>query len=152
MNTLKHLYRKLLRAFAYARFAWSNEDWDYTFLFELITFKLKRMQQAIYINGHHTPEKQSEQSLRLLIELSKKLVNCHYIYNYIKLEEKWGEPNWKKTGGFSLVDRTNIKTLADEQEYISDFNSACNKDEAMYSRDINWFFDILKKYHRHYWD
>lgn len=51
MRKLKRFIKKVLRAYSYAKFSWTNEEWDGDFFFELLKFKLIRMEKYFRLHG-----------------------------------------------------------------------------------------------------
>lgn len=150
-------YRKIRRSLAWARFGWNNYDWDHAYLLEVIVFKLKRMQIAIFDEGHHIPDKHSQQSLRLCIKLGTKLIKSDYFYYTGLHNAKWGELEFiektdKTTGRkFTGMGRSGVPKEKEEEER-REFLEACRKDDSLKARDTRWFFGIMAKYNEYWWD
>jgi hypothetical protein len=47
MYKIKRLFNKIIKIFQYIPLLWKDEDWDYSYLLELIKFKLKRIKKQL---------------------------------------------------------------------------------------------------------
>lgn len=154
---IRNIFRSIKRSYEYAKFGWSNEDYDYNYLLKLIEFKLIRLQDCIS-NGHHIPDKATDQSIRICIKLLKKLAfkdssyftNLHYT--------KWGqpellisEPDAKGLCGVEIKHK-NVITDEDKEKQTQEFLEAYKKDEEQELRDVRLLFSIMAKYHKRWWD
>jgi len=72
---IREVYRGIKRLFAYAPIIYKSEDWDYEYLNDLISFKLKRMEKVIrngYCVNSHTYANQIKHVYTLLDEAHGK--------------------------------------------------------------------------------
>lgn len=150
------IYRKVARSLAFAKIGWGNYDWDHGYLLELMVFKMKRMQKACFEEGHHYPDKHSEQSLRLCIKLGEKLLKEDYFYFSGLHNEKWGEIEFitktdKEGRSYTGMGRLGIAEKDEEQERKESIE-AYRKDDALKTRDARWFYGIMQKYQEAWWD
>lgn len=151
---------KLRRSWAYAKFGWSNYDFDSAYALRLLSFKLKRLQQVL-VSGHLEQDKQTRQSLRLAIRLLDKLAEDHYDYFIEQHNLKWYETKYPELG-FEDIDNGSgcsrmvfpsealpeEKQAQEREEHIA----AWNADEALKNRDRRWAFSIIEKYYAYWWD
>jgi len=153
---MKQFLKNLKRAWDYAVIGWSNHDWDNGYLYELMLFKLKRMQVEL-INGVAIHDKTTLQSLRICIKLLERILKGDYNYNSNQHDAKWGavefntkqdpNSNWSEL----IITRKNVTEETAEQERL-EFLEACNKDYKSEQRDIRLLHDIMKKYSKTWWD
>lgn len=149
-------YRQVSRSLAWAKLAWNNYDWDHGYLMEVIVFKLKRMEKEI-LNGHHIPDKVTNQSLKLCVKLGEKLRKDDYHYFGGLHNAKWGpvefiEKTDKATGRtYTGMGRSGIPVEKEEQER-AEFVEAYRKDDSIKARDTRWFYGIMAKYQEYWWD
>jgi hypothetical protein len=160
---IRAFIRKLKRFVAYGMHGYNTYDWDYGYLFEMLEFKLKRMQHEI-INGHHTPDKATDQSLRLCLKLLKKLNGRDYHYFMDIHNAKWGESEWvfhrhdedgkEIENGCSRLEiiKPNANTPEEKAQERAEFSIAYKKDDAQQARDKRLLFRIMEKYHQCWWD
>jgi len=154
---LRRLYHQICRSLAWARLGWNNYDWDHAYLLDVMVFKMKRMQKAIFEEGHHIPEKAPIQSLKLCIKLGEKLRKDDYFYHHGLHNAKWGDLEFiekvdEKTGRkYTGMGRPGVPKEKEEEER-AEFLEACRKDDSIKVRDTRWFFGIMAKYQESWWD
>lgn len=163
IGPIRAFIRKVKRAFDFAVHGWNSYDWDYGYLLELIEFKLCRMQKEIQ-NGHHVPDKATDQSIRICIKLLKKINGRDYHYFADLHDQKWGESEWvwHKTdengqeipNGASRLEikRPKAVTPEEKEQERKEALEAYRKDDAQRERDVRWLFNIMAKYHQNWWD
>lgn len=154
-SPISRTYYKLCRSLAWFKFAWSDRDYDSSYLLKVIAFKLKRMEKEI-LQDHHSPHKTTNQSLRLCIKLAEKLHKTDYSYFMDLHRKKWGAIDFIKK-----VDPKNGNTyttlgipgLTPKQEKLerSEFLKAGKKDDSLEVRDKRWLYTIMEKYQHHWW-
>jgi len=150
------MLRKLKRALSYAIFGYNNEDYDYSFIYTLLEFKLKRMQQAL-INGVAEHDKATLQSLRVTLRLLNRINTKQYTYFMDQHDKKWGSPilNFESTPDKNysrlIIERLLVKPGEEPQQRV-ELIEAMSKDEEQQSRDIRLLHSILTKYSRTWWD
>lgn len=156
---VRRIYRKLARSWAYARFGWSNYDFDSGYVFDLLVFKLERLQRAMLDDGHTVHDKATVQSLRLVTRLLKRLNDNGYSYFYDRHNAKWNPtkigmsfepiPNSKLLSMVTFRDALPEDQKQQEEEEV---RQAFAADDAMRDRDARWCFNIMAKYYPHWWD
>lgn len=156
---IKTFYRNLVRAAQYARFGYSNPDWDYAYFYELMAWKLKRIERSISNSCVlHQPE--SIRALKRLIGVCSRLGNDEYAEKYFKKhDEKWGEQPRPmlieiSDSSFSQViyrDRPNVKTAKDRDKEKDEFRACDKKGERDRQKDLKLLYGILKEYSHTWW-
>jgi len=156
-------FRQVRRAAAYAKFGWSNHDFDNSYLLAVLHFKLQRMYTYLKNETYAKQDKHSLQSLRLAARLAEKLRNDSYSHFLDQHDKKWGPLDMKLTpaehveglpGGGSVCEfsRPNVTSKRKEAQERREFKKAVNLDYAMRARDARWLFSIMEKYYQHWWD
>lgn len=153
-HAIKRFWKNLCRALAYARFGWGNHDWDHTFFYSLLRFKLERMQKAF--DNDWTVSKERTKSIRVAAKLAKRLEQDHYQRAIDAHDRKWGElemelemPNEHKMRK-AVFSRKNVTKRTEKKERI-EFMAAVNADQKTQDRDIKWLTDIINKHVQHWW-
>lgn len=156
-NSIKQFFRNLSRALVFAKIGWSNYDYDYAYLLDLMRFKLERMEKEI-LNGYGEPDKKTNQSIRICIKLLKKIAHRDYHY-FIDLHyTKWGQPELEHLEsdekGYSRVSIKHEKAITenDKELQTKEFLEAYAKDQKQEERDTRLLFAIMAKYHKRWWD
>lgn len=71
---------------------WKDRDWDQYFLYVILQFKLKQMDQLQRKYGHCTNSDKIADQMRVCILLLERIIKGDYLMNALKPhEEKWGE-------------------------------------------------------------
>lgn len=82
MRFIESFFESLSRAWSYAKFGWSCFDYDYTFLYSHILFKLERMRTSIISSGivdlEEIEMKKAMDALNESIEICKRIVDGDY--------------------------------------------------------------------------
>lgn len=100
---VKRFFKKICRSWDYAKFGWSNYDYDFGFLFSMLRFKLERMEKFLCSKDalccHEPP---TRQSLRLAVRLAKRLEKDAYSHvNYLTDETNKRDLRWF----FSIIEK-----------------------------------------------
>lgn len=154
------LSERLRRSWAYARFGWSNYDFDAGYALALLSFKLKRVQDTLINRSGTVQDPKELQALRLVIRLLDRLVEDNYSYFYERHNQKWyGKPHpeieFEKIEGFagSRMISGFDRLPPDQQELAGDeIRVAFATDDAIKSRDKRWAFSILSQHYESWWD
>ena len=152
---MKRILRKLQRAISYAIFGYNNEDYDYSFIYELLEYKLKRTERAM-ITGVAEHDKSTLQSLRIALRLLNRINKKQYTYFLDRHDEKWGRPilNFEPIQGTNssnlIIERLLVKPGEEPQERV-ELIEAMRKDEAQQTRDMRLLHNIMAKYSRTWW-
>jgi len=89
MYKIKQFFRRLYNLYRWAPIIWRDQDWDHSYIYEILKFKLKN--QAEYIGGknRHTTAKRDAEIMMLCVRLIDKVQNDYYgneYFNYHTLE------------------------------------------------------------------
>lgn len=161
-----HRYKERIgRSIAFARFGWLNYDFDAYTMYDLMQFKLKRIQKAL-IKGMAIQEKEDMDALQVAIKLTGRLYRGNYERYFHKLHDrKWGDmPDWDsepadldKNGKpltFRLIfkERANVKTEEDKEQQRKDFLACYEQGEVLKLKDLDKLNEIFKKHAARWWD
>lgn len=139
---------------------WNVIRFDYDFeahcIFMFMKYKLERVQKILT----HYPKTAIDrhgnkplQALRLAIKLADRIEKDDYLSILMdRHTAKWGEIEDMFKCGRLNFDRPNADTpekIAQEKE---EYRKACFRSEDLENRDRAWFFGIINKYQRHWWD
>jgi hypothetical protein len=134
-------------------------DFDGHSIFSILEYKLKRIERSL-LNGSAIQEDMDMKALRIAIKLAGRLKEDRYdMLFYDRHAKKWGElKTWftpcadRKDMSEWHSSRPNANTPEEQEQERKDFRAACNAGDAMSKREQKWFFDILNKYIRVWWD
>lgn len=152
---------RVKRSFDYAVFGWTNHDFDYAYMYEIIHFKLKRIQKTLVNDKHHVHRKSTWKSLNDAIDILDRLNKDYYEEEYYKIyDKKWGKPVLKSqivtlANGAkmrsSTFTRSKVKTEEDGKQSRKEAMTLYKKAERDRTRDLNRLNEILQKYSRNWW-
>jgi len=153
-HAVRRFWKNLCRSVAYARFGWSNHDWDHTYFYAFLRFKLERMQKAF--ENDWTVSKERTKSVRVAAKLAKRLETDYYCRASNAHDKKWGElemdlgpPNEHKMRQ-AIFSRKNVTKRTEKRERL-EFMAATYADQHAMERDIRWLTGIINKYVQHWW-
>lgn len=155
----RRTYGKLARFFYWGWNLRNSYDWDYSYLYEIMLLKMKRMYTAIE-NGS-TEEKEKKKILRTLkdaINYCDKLLKDDYTRNLDKVDQKWGEHefafNPSETKGFSTMYSFNRNALnpKDQKKADKEILNAYQKDEFEKTMDKMGLFQTMEENIGKWWD
>jgi len=157
MNSIITSIKNILR---WIPIIWKDRDWDHTFLYIILYFKLSNMEKYLRKYGHSTNAEKDADKIKVCINLLKRLMDDEY-YDMVfkKHHEKWGEPkfNWfdlKDKPGYSelKIKRPNVITKKDEEIEKNGYNRLMQVENNLRQQDIDYLFSTIKKYHQGWWD
>lgn len=151
---LRRFGRAVARLFAYAPIIWRNEDWDWAYLFELMEFKIRRMQNVHEGDTIHLHHKRRARELQIAAHLLKRIRTDDYASkDYDEYLEKWGELTWKPLkDGLSMLDgRENVHSEQDAVNCRADFKRISARELTLSSQDEAMLFSLLRKRFRYWW-
>lgn len=148
------LYIGIKNSLQYAKFGYSDRDYDHAFLIYLLEFKLKRMKK-FFDNEGIASNKTRDRSLSLCINLLERLKEEeNYSVNYNKFTKKWGDPDFYFKNGYMRMRSKREDRLSDSdlKRMKKEYKKAFDDDDAHRERDVALLFDTMKKYYKFWWD
>jgi hypothetical protein len=161
----RRLHERIGRSLAWAKLTYLNYDFDSSYLYEVMEFKLKRIYECLK-NGHAIQRKEDMAALRELIKICGRLRNYDdYEDPYREAhDKKWGKmPRWgsepvKNDKGevtsYKMIfkDRPKANTPKKKEQERKEFRDIWEKAEQDYCKDIDRMAEILKKHGKTWWD
>lgn len=158
VSPIRRFFERTSRSASYARFGYLHYDFDGAYLYDIMSFKLKRLLDCL-LHGHAIQEKESMDALREAIKICDRLHEGEYDRKYYREhEKKWGRlktwftPIEGSTSSTWNSTRKGIKTKADEKEERNDHRKIWKMEDQDRCADIDRLAEILKKYERSWWD
>ena len=151
------------RSYEYAKFGWSNYDFDHGSVYRLMEFKLKRLRHALK-NGHAIHEESDLKALDEYIKIIRRLHRERYEDKYLRLHDaKWGKLEHKtepindqgKIEYYEFISwRKNTKDAPEDvkKKERSENNACYEKAEQDRRADIDRLAVLLKDFSSHWWD
>ena len=84
---IRYIYRKIRNLIRWTPIIWKDQDWDHSFIFEILKFKLKN--QAKYIGGQdrHTTAKRDAELMMTCVRLIDRIQDGFYDGEYADYHE-----------------------------------------------------------------
>lgn len=156
---------RISRTLAYARLAWLHYDFDAAYLWDVMAFKLKRIEKCL-LNGHAIQEDEDMAALREAIEICERLFKDEHDDKYHQEhDKKWGElPPWDTEpseidssgrllgGRIVFRDRPKVTNPELKEQERQEFRECFEKGEQDRQKDVDRLGHILKVYSPKWWD
>lgn len=139
IGSIRRFFFNIKRLIQWSRILWNNFDFDYQYLLEIISFKLKFMEKYFRECGHTTTSLQEATEMKELIIILDRLIAEDYSEN--------------PYGKYRVVDNRNPLVFAqhiESGEYITEreFREMADKSNQQYDKDVEEFCNKLKQYRR----
>lgn len=155
-------YERVSRSWAYARFGYKHYDFDSAYLYDLMSFKLKRLEKCL-LNGHAIQEDEDMKKLKEAIKLLDRLFDEKYEQKYNALhDKKWGKLKFNRISKeqengvfkvtFASSKRSKIKSKADEKQETKEFLEVYKTAEKDRQADLDKLNVFFKKTMPKLWD
>ena len=139
---------------------WKDRNWDHTFIYRILRHKLHLTEQFIRHYGIHANNIQDADRMKICVILLDRLIKDeHFEMAFKSFHKKWGYSDWKfeKVEGESELSRLKltypaIKTDEDEKLNQKDFKRACDYEDFLRERDLDYLFSTMRKYIQGWWD
>jgi len=132
---------------------WKDKDWDQTFFFRMIQFKLKNMEKYFRHGNFIGTEKQADKIDMCVSLLNRIIEEKYHDLAYVTYDKKWGASDFLiKEDGFLEIKYENVETTDDEIERSKDFKNCSSKEEYLIEQDLEFLFKIIRNNVRFWWD
>ena len=151
---------RISRSFAFAKIGWLNYDFESLYIFDLMSFKLKRIEDCLK-NGYGVQEDEDMQALKEAIEICDRLCAGDYDSKYLELHnKKWRElPSWtteptdnSKYRRLVLGTRLNVKSEEDRKLERKEFLQCFDDGELDRRKDLDRLNHLFKEHLPKWWD
>lgn len=163
LREIRAVYRKTSRSLAFARIGWGSYDFDRSYLFELMVFKMERMHHCME-HGHVIQDVEIMASLKEAIEICKRAEKSSYEDVYFEQhDQKWGElkmdfePIEKKDGNphrgsRALFSRPNAVTKKQKEQELKESRAIWEKAAKDRKKDMLRLGQIFDEYSEGWWE
>ncbi len=141
-------FDRMFRVMQYLPVIWRNEDWDYAWIYRLMAYKLERVEKCLANDKLHENAERYARQVRVCRILLERLEKDEYCEK--ELEEyyqRWGKAEFLNN---ALV-KSKVVTEQDRLESAEEIRRIFTKEEERRTRDLDTFWLVFKKYHRHWW-
>ena len=158
MKFLRRIKEGIINIVDWLPVVWRDRDWDQAFLYEVLRFKLGRMERFQRERGHSVEFKGIAGEIGLCVKLLDRIIKDDYLVNALNPHErKWGEAEITHTPieGSEYVS-IDVRVLGLEGKYkeLEEAGrlSRYHHSDYMRRQDIDMLFDTMKRYVECWWD
>lgn len=139
---------------------WKDRDWDQQFLYVILHFKLKRMENLHRKYGHLVNSEKYANQIKLAVSLLDRIIKDDYLENVmIPHEKKWGESDFVFT---PLKDNKNLSSLTIKVEKANTPEEKAKEhkermtlyehSDNLKKQDLDMLFKHIRKNVEGWWD
>ena len=156
-------FRKIKNVFRWLPTIWNDEDYDDSFIVEILIKKLEHTRDFFLSDRTHIMD-----AKKVALEIQEAIDRLHMtrdsfefyeLPTHDKITEKWGEStfNWIPTNdgtdsSYLEIERENIKTPEDEEQYSIEFRQALRDCRKLYEKDKKDAYKFIAKHIDGWWD
>lgn len=131
---LSNIYYGILNLYIYLPLIWKDRDWDWSYLAEMMEFKLRKMADHTDNHSYHLRSEIDAKQMKTCALLLNRVKREHY-HDYIK--DDWCPPigPWRHRYGSERFDMKEHKCY----------------DDYMIKQDLDLCMKIVGKYIRNWW-
>lgn len=163
---INRIYERSIRSLAYANFGWKHYDFDSAYMWDLLSFKLKRIEKALK-EGNAIQEDADMVELAEAITICDRIFTDEYENKYHDLHDiKWGElPPWKTEKETRVINGKNMtmyrvisqerpKVITETDKVLErrEFSQCWEKGALDRATDIDRLCLIFKNTSQKWWD
>ena len=157
----KKVYRFVIKLFKYSRLLWNDSEFDYSFLLELLQFKLTLMAQSFEKHGISVNSRKISKELKLCADLIQRIIEDKYADIELEhIDRKYGELVWESTpvegnknlATLHLYRKKALEGTAEYKQMMDESRKAYKNAELQKQRDIDYLCDTMKKRMQLWWD
>jgi hypothetical protein len=163
IDSVKAFFKNVKRASQWLPIIWKDRDYDYWFLFELMEYKLDRMEKSIG-NAPFVGNKGRAKEIKEVRKLLRSILNTEFDNKAMEeLDKKWGKircfksepifnPEPRLNGAIEIkMYREKEKTEKDTKRLHKDMKRIYGKYEKQEEEAMKKALDIILKKHKGWW-
>ena len=92
MYKIKQFFRRIYNLYRWFSIIWKDQDWDHSFIFDILKFKLKNQAEYIGYHDRHMSAKRDAEIMMLCVRLIEKVQDEWYgreYFNYHKSDMRF---------------------------------------------------------------
>ena len=126
---IRYFFKSISNIIRWVPILWKDRDWDHSFIYAILSFKLKNQSEYIRKVDAHTSSQYDSDKMMLCVRLIEKVKEESYVIEYLDYEKS--NYNWKATPGKKDLMELEIEHV---QENLQDF---LDKHKSAYKRMWN---------------
>jgi hypothetical protein len=132
--------------YKWRKIIWLDHQWDYSYLLNMLKFKLELMEKYFRLNGVSVDGPEDSKKIKRCVELLDRLIKDNYHDIAYELYNK----KYREDVEDFLNSRKFNTPMTPEQKI--DFNNAAQTEEDLIKSDYEELFSIMNKEIRRWWD
>lgn len=84
MYKIKQFFKRIYNLYRWFPIIWKDQDWDHSFIFEILKFKLKNQAEYIGKRGYHISAERDAEIMMLCVRLIDKVQDEYYGMEYFE--------------------------------------------------------------------
>ena len=152
---MRQIWRSIKNIIAWFPIIWRDRDWDSWYIYEILGFKLRRMEKNIREYGHAMESENIADQIKEVVVGLDRLIEDDYCADlHSAIREKWGELEFVDIGekGYTTLKATKVKTKEDEESYSVAIRECMKAEEKTIQDDLELVFDTMRDNIRGWWD
>ena len=161
MYRIKRFFRKCRNVIRWIPTIWKDEDWDQTYIYDMLLLKLERQRDFFLSDRAYAANaKETANQIQTAIELLHMTRDSWEFYECPVLEEldaKWGKGVLRTepygNDSYQLhIDIDGVKTDADKAQYNEEFKKGMEQARKEYQKDKRTAFKYIADHIDYWWD
>lgn len=161
MYRIKRFFRKCRNVIRWIPTIWKDEDWDQTYIYDMLLLKLERQRDFFLSDRAYAANaKETANQIQTAIDLLHMTRDSWEFYECPVLEEldaKWGKGVLRTepygNDSYQLhIDIDGVKTEADRAQYNEEFKKGMEQARKEYQKDKRTAFKYIADHIDYWWD
>lgn len=161
MYRIKRFFRKCRNVIRWIPTIWKDEDWDQTYIYDMLLLKLERQRNFFLSDRAYAANaKETANQIQTAIDLLHMTRDSWEFYECPVLEEldaKWGKGVLRTepygNNSYQLhIDIDGVKTEADKAQYNEEFKKGMEQARKEYQKDKRTAFKYIADHIDYWWD
>ena len=152
---MKQIWHGIKNIISWFPIIWRDRDWDHWYIYEILGFKLKRMEKLFRKYGHAEESEAIADQIKEVSVALERLIEDDYCADlHSAIRERWGELEFVDIGedGYSTLKATKVHTKEDEVAHDEDLRKCFFTEEKEISKDLAFVFETMRDNIRGWWD
>jgi hypothetical protein len=161
MYRIKRFFRKCRNVLRWIPTIWKDEDWDQTYIYDMLLLKLERQRDFFLSDRAYAANaKETANQIQTAIDLLHMTRDSWEFYECPVLEEldaKWGKGVLRTepygNDSYQLhIDIDGVKTEADKAQYNEEYKTGMERARKEYQKDKRTAFKYIADHIDYWWD
>lgn len=161
MYRIKRFFRKCRNVIRWIPTIWKDEDWDQTYIYDMLLLKLERQRDFFLSDRAYAANaKETANQIQTAIDLLHMTRDSWEFYECPVLEEldaKWGKGVLRTepygNDSYQLhIDIDGVKTEADKAQYNEEYKTGMERARKEYQKDKRTAFKYIADHIDYWWD